>query len=143
MKTSFRKRAQAGFTLIEMLIVIGLIGLVVALTVTRFGDIFSGSQADAAKQFVDNSLDATLLKYRMDMGSYPTTAEGIAALLNQPTGAKANRWRGPYIEKLPDDPWGNPYNYKAPGSKNPTGFDLWSSGPDGQSGTADDIGNWE
>jgi len=82
-----------------------------------------------------------LLKFRIDTGSFPSTSEGLAALLKAP-GNKAAKWKGPYIDNLPDDPWGNPYKYRYPGSKNPNKYDLYSLGQDGTE-SADDIGNWE
>jgi general secretion pathway protein G len=82
--------------------------------------------------------------YRLDMADYPTTDEGLAALVVAPKHSKRrNRWQGPYMERLPDDPWGKPYRYAYPGAQNKDSYDLWSSGPDGKSGTADDIGNWK
>jgi general secretion pathway protein G len=124
-----------------MLIVIALIAIVGTLLIGRIGNLFGGAQEDVAKQFVDNALKAPLLKYRIDTGSYPTNEDGgLMALLNQPS-SKQGKWKGPYIEKLPEDPWGNPYQYKYPGTKNADGYDLWSLGPDAQS-EADDIGNW-
>ena len=136
-----RKKLKAGFSLVEMLIVIALIAIVGTLLIGRIGNLFGGAQEDVAKQFVDNALKAPLLKYRIDNGSYPTNEDGgLMALLNQPA-SKQGKWKGPYIEKLPEDPWGNPYQYKYPGTKNTDGYDLWSLGPDAQS-EADDIGNW-
>ncbi len=84
-----------------------------------------------------------LVTYRLQMGAYPSTDEGLQALLAAPTG-KADRWRGPYVEgnKIPPDPWGEPYQYKCPGVHNKDGYDLWSKGPDKTDGTDDDIGNW-
>jgi len=139
---SSRRQQTAGFSLVEMLIVIALIAVVGTLLIGRIGNLFGGAQEDVAKQFVENSLKAPMLKYRIDTGSYPSTAEGIKALYEKP-GSASSKWKGPYIEKIPEDPWGNPYNYKYPGTQNSDGYDLWSSGPDGSSGTADDIGNWE
>lgn len=134
---------KAGFSLVEMLIVIALIAIVGTLLIGRIGNLFSGAQEDVAKQFVENALKAPLLKYRIDMGSYPTVEQGgLSALLNPPT-ERADRWKGPYIEKLPEDPWGNPYQYKYPGTKNPDGYDLWSLGPDGAQSEAGNIGNWQ
>lgn len=125
----------------EMLIVIALIAIIGTLTITQIGKMFGGAEEDVAQQFVNNALKAPLLKYRIDCGSYPTSADGgLVALLNQPS-SKQGKWKGPYIEKLPDDPWGNPYQYKYPGSRNPDGYDLWSTGPDPQS-EDDNIGNW-
>ncbi|MCD8481896.1 MAG: type II secretion system major pseudopilin GspG [Verrucomicrobia bacterium] len=124
-----------------MLIVIALIVVVAGLVVTNVGRIFGGGQEDAARLFVNNSLNAPLLKYRMDMGSYPTTEQGLRALMTPPANA-GNRWRGPYIDRIPNDPWGNPYQYRYPGVRNVGGFDLWSLGPDGVE-SGDDIGNWD
>ncbi|MEX0325248.1 MAG: type II secretion system major pseudopilin GspG [Puniceicoccaceae bacterium] len=136
-----RSRIRAGFSLVEMLIVIALIAIVGTLLIGRIGNLFGGAQEDVAKQFVDNALKAPLLKYRIDTGSYPTAEDGgLLALLNEPA-SKSGKWKGPYIEKLPEDPWGNPYQYKYPGTKNPDGYDLWSLGPDSQS-EDDNIGNW-
>jgi general secretion pathway protein G len=81
--------------------------------------------------------------YRLDMADYPTTDEGLNALVAVPRDSDRNdRWQGPYMERLPDDPWGKPYRYAYPGTQNRESYDLWSSGPDGKTGTADDIGNW-
>lgn len=140
--SSPRKRRNAGFSLVEMLIVIALIAIVGSLLIGRIGNLFGGAQQDVAKQFVDNALKAPLLKYRIDMGSYPTPAEGgLDALLKAPSG-NSQKWKGPYIEKLPEDPWGRPYQYLFPGVRNSDGYDLWSRGPD-PSSDADDIGNWQ
>ncbi|MEY3001308.1 MAG: hypothetical protein RL648_1522 [Verrucomicrobiota bacterium] len=124
-----------------MLIVIALIAIVGSLLIGRIGNLFGGAQQDVAKQFVENSLKAPLLKYRIDTGSYPTSAEGLDALLRSP-GSNAQKWKGPYIEKLPEDPWGRAYQYQYPGVRNADGYDLWSLGPDPNS-EADDIGNWQ
>ncbi len=130
-----------GFSLVEMLIVIALIAIIGTLLIGRIGNLFGGAQEDVAKQFVENALKAPLLKYRIDTGSYPTAEDGgLMALLNPPPG-KQGRWRGPYIEKLPNDPWGRPYQYKYPGTRNPDGYDLWSMGPD-PNNEAGFIGNW-
>jgi general secretion pathway protein G len=138
---SHRAIRKSGFSLVEMLIVIALIAIIGTLTITQIGKMFGGAEEDVAQQFVNSALKAPLLKYRIDCGSYPTNADGgLVALLNQPS-AKQGKWKGPYIEKLPDDPWGNPYQYKYPGSRNPDGYDLWSTGPDPQS-EDDNIGNW-
>ncbi|MFO7725807.1 MAG: type II secretion system major pseudopilin GspG [Oceanipulchritudo sp.] len=135
-----RRRLKAGFSLVEMLIVIALIAIVGTLLIGRIGNLFGGAQEDVAKQFVDNALKAPLLKYRIDTGSYPSTEAGLEALLVAPASAEG-KWKGPYIEKLPEDPWGQPYQYKYPGSKNSDGYDLWSKGPNPES-ESDNIGNW-
>jgi general secretion pathway protein G len=136
-----RPSRSSGFSLVEMLIVIALIAIVGTLLIGRIGNLFGGAQEDVAKQFVDNALKAPLLKYRIDMGSYPPTEPGLNALLTAPSG-QANKWKGPYIEKLPEDPWGQPYQYLYPGTRNTDGYDLWSLGPNPDA-EADDIGNWQ
>ncbi len=88
-----------------------------------------------------DALDAALTAFETDCGRFPTTEEGLAALMQQPQDVK--NWMGPYLKTLPKDPWGRPYQYAYPGQHNPAGFDVWSNGPDGRSGTSDDIGNWK
>lgn len=142
MKTTPRLRA---FTLIEILVTLAIIGLLVGLLVTNTDRVFGRSQEAAARIFAQESIRVPLMSYRRDMGDYPSTAEGLQALLTPPA-AKAERWRGPYLEapggRLPTDPWGEPYQYRYPATKNTSGYDIYSKGPDRQADTADDIGNW-
>jgi len=137
------RRGGGGFTLLEILVVLAIIGLLFGLAVTNVGNIFGGSQKDVAKLFVTQSMQAPLNAYKIHLGDFPSTAEGLQALITAP-GNKADRWRGPYLQdnKLPVDPWGEPYQYRYPGSHNKNSFDLWSKGPDKTDGTEDDIGNW-
>ena len=90
------------------------------------------------------ALENALEMYGLDVGRYPTTAEGLDALRKPPADAPANgKWKGPYLTKpAPSDPWGHPYRYAAPGTHRARSFDLWSAGPDGVNGTTDDIANW-
>lgn len=83
------------------------------------------------------------MKYRMDLGHYPTTKDGLQALRTAPLGC-GKFWQGPYLETSREllDPWKNDYRYVSPGGHNPDSYDLWSNGPDGLFGTADDVGNW-
>jgi general secretion pathway protein G len=138
---SFSKRR--GFTLVEILVVITIIVLLAGITITNVGKLFGGSQVDIARLFVTQTMKTPLVTYRLSMGSYPSTQEGLAALLTPPSG-KSDRWRGPYVEgsTIPNDPWGEPYQYRCPGVHNKDGYDLWSKGPDRTDGTDDDIGNW-
>jgi general secretion pathway protein G len=134
---------RRGFTLIEILVVISIIMLLAGVIIANVGKSFGGAQQDIAKLFVTQSMKTSLVTYRLNMGSYPSTEEGLLALVTAPAG-KADRWRGPYVEgnKIPLDPWGEPYQYRFPGVHNKDGYDLWSKGPDKTDGTDDDIGNW-
>lgn len=138
------RAASRGFTMMELLVVLAILGLLAGLAISNVTGIFGGAQASTAQLFVKESMKTSLFTYRMTMGDYPSTADGLQALITAP-GSKADRWRGPYIEggKIPLDPWGEPYQYASPGTKNKGSYDLWSKGPDKQSGTADDIGNWD
>lgn len=142
---SLPRRGARGFTLLEILVVLAILGLLLGLVVTNTDKIFGQSQEVVARIFVRDTLKTTLVRYRYDLGDYPSTEEGLAALLAAP-GGKSDRWKGPYIEapggKMPLDPWGEPYQYRYPGSKNTGGYDLFSKGPDKVVDSADDIGNW-
>lgn len=135
------KKHSRAFTLIEILLAIALMGVVMSAMVVGFGGIFEANTEKAARMFVENTVKPNMMQYRMDMGSYPSTADGLEALLNPPSGEKAAYWHGPYADKIPLDPWKNHYQYACPGTHNPRGYDLWSLGPDGIV-SEDDIGNW-
>lgn len=134
---------QSGFTLIEIMVVVVIIGLLATLILPNI----MGQQDKAfeikAKADI-RSIEGQLALYKLDQYEYPTTAQGLQALVTDP-GASNGNWRG-YLKKLPKDPWENPYQYLRPGQKNPNSYDLWSYGSDkapGGEGTAKDIGNWE
>lgn len=134
---------KAGFTLVEMLLVIGLIALLAGVVVFNAGNIFGTQQEQLMEFKVKESFKTPLFKYKMDTGNFPTTEAGLNALLNKPSNDRG-RWRGPYIDGPDDleDAWGNTFQYRFPGTKNPGGYDLYSLGPDGVE-SEDDIGNWE
>jgi len=137
-----RRMVVRGFTLLEILVVLAIVGLLAGLAITNVDTIFGGAQVSTVQLFVKESMKTSLTTYRIHLGDYPSTADGLAALVSPPS-SKADRWRGPYIEGgVPVDPWGEPYQYAYPGQKNKGSFDIWSKGPDKQSGTEDDIGNW-
>ena len=143
--TESRVNRRGGFTLLEILVVLAIIGLLVGLAVKNVDKIFGDSQGSVAQIFVNDTIKTSLAQYRIHMGSYPTTAEGLEALVTAPA-SKAEQWKGPYIEakgdKLPLDPWGEPYGYRFPGTKNKSKYDVFSKGPDKVADTEDDIGNW-
>jgi general secretion pathway protein G len=135
--------AKKAFTLMEILVALAILGMLVAIAVTNVGKIFGGAQTSTAKLFINESLKGPLTTYRIQVGDYPSTAEGLQALIVSPAD-KTDRWHGPYVEgnKLPADPWGHEYKYAYPGTHNKDSYDLWSTGPNGIDGDADDIGNW-
>ncbi|MSU47856.1 MAG: type II secretion system protein GspG [Opitutus sp.] len=134
----------AGFTLLEILVVLAIIGLLAGLAITNVDKIFGGAQLTTVRLQVRDSMRTPLTSYRIHMGDYPSTADGLQALVAAPSG-KADKWHGPYVEpaKIPLDPWNEPLQYAYPGTKNKGSYDLWSKGVDKQSGTEDDIGNWD
>lgn len=139
---SLKWRQPRGFSLLEVIIAIALIALLATIAINQIGNVFGGGQESVARLFVKNSLEVPLFQYNDHTGSYPSTAEGLKALLAAPSGKKG--WRGPYVREIPKDPWKKEYKYRFPGQKNPpSSYDLWSLGPDGIDSTADDIGNWE
>lgn len=135
-------RIRRGFTIIELVLVIAILGLISGVVIANLGGIFGGTQEDAAELMVSTTFKTPLLKYRIDMGGYPTTAEGLKALIEAPS-QRTHLWKGPYSDEVPVDPWQTPFKYVYPGIKNPSGYDLYSAGPDRQFDTADDIGNWK
>jgi general secretion pathway protein G len=143
--TSEGRRFQRGFTLMEILVVIAIIAILATLAISNIGTLFGSAQTQSAQIFVTQTLKTGLTTYRIQVGSYPTTAEGLQALITAPPG-KEDKWHGPYVDvtggKIPLDPWKEPYQYAYPGKHNKTGYDLWSKGPDQTDGTEDDIGNW-
>jgi general secretion pathway protein G len=140
-----RRPARArGFTLLEILVVLAIIGLVAGLAISKIGGIYDSAKIQTADLFVRTSVKLPLNAYKIAMGDYPSSSDGLQALIARPS-QRGERWAGPYIEgdKVPTDPWGDPYQYEYPGKHNKGSFDIWSKGPDHQSGTDDDIGNWE
>jgi general secretion pathway protein G len=134
-------RCARGFTLLELLVVIVIIGLLAGLVAPRYFDQVSKSNTKIARAQID-ALEKALDQYRLDIGAYPTTEQGLAALNAKPPNLE--KWAGPYLKKaVPPDPWGNRYLYKAPGDHGE--YDLYSNGLDGQpggTGEAADVTSW-
>ncbi|SDV48488.1 type II secretion system major pseudopilin GspG [Chitinasiproducens palmae] len=138
------RRRQRGFTLIEVMVVIAIIGILGALIVPKIMDRPNQARITAAKTDIA-SLKQALSLYRLDNGRYPSTEQGLRALVEKPsTDPVPNNWKaGGYIERLPNDPWGNPYQYLNPGVHGEV--DIFSYGADGKpggEGNDADIGSW-
>ena len=128
-------RQGAGFTLLELLVVIVIIGLLAAYVGPKYFAQLGKSEVTIAKAQME-AFEKTLDNYRLDIGRYPTTEEGLAALMAAPPTAGA-KWNGPYLKKgVPQDPWGNPYQYRSPGTKAGVDYEIVSTGKDGQPGGA-------
>jgi general secretion pathway protein G len=138
-------RSQRGFTLIEIMVVVIIIGLLAAVVMPQFLGRVDDARIAKAKQDVQ-ALETGLTLYKLDNFSYPTNEEGLKALVEKPNDPNVKNWRqGGYLEhgRLPKDPWGNPYQYQYPGTH--TDVDIFSLGADGQpggEGVNADIGNW-
>ncbi len=141
MKHAKRKQRQSGFTLLEIMVVIVILGVLASMVAPNIiGNKDKADQQKAVSDIVamENALDM----YKLENNFYPTTQQGLEALVNKPSGnpePKSYRDNG-YIRRLPKDPWGNDYLMLSPGENGP--LDIFSAGPDGQAGTDDDTGNW-
>ncbi|MES2015377.1 MAG: type II secretion system major pseudopilin GspG [Pseudomonadota bacterium] len=139
------RRLQRGFTLIEIMVVVVIIGILGALVVPKLMGKPGEARITAAKVDISTLMQALKI-YKLDNQRYPTTEQGLKSLIEKPTsGPAANGWKsGGYVDKLPKDPWGNPYQYLQPGVRGEV--DLFSLGADGQPGGVGDdadIGSWE
>jgi general secretion pathway protein G len=139
-------RRRRGFTLLEVLMVIVIIGILAAFIVPSLFNVGEGAKKDLAQAAVNSGLNGSLEYFKINCGRYPTTDEGLIALVRKPDSEDlAEKWRGPYLKegaKL-KDPWDRDYIYVSPGRVNETSYDLSSPGVDGQPGTDDDVANWK
>ena len=143
MNVAHKRNRRGGFSLIELLVVLAILGLLASFVGPRVMKFFSSSKTKTAKVQVE-SLAGTLEAYALDNGRYPSTDEGLQALVQQPDGA--GNWNGPYLrkDKLPKDPWGNDYQYRSPGEHGP--YDVWSYGAanaEGGDSENQDVVSWE
>ncbi|MHC5348289.1 type II secretion system major pseudopilin GspG [Metapseudomonas furukawaii] len=140
------RRSQSGFTLIEIMVVVVILGILAALVVPQVMNRPDQAKVTVAKGDI-KAIGAALDMYKLDNFAYPSTQQGLDALVSRPSGnPPAKNWnKDGYLKKLPIDPWGNPYQYLSPGSKGGA-YDLYSLGADGKDGGSDndaDITNWE
>lgn len=138
------RRREKGFTLIEIMLVVIIIGVLAAMIIPNFAGRGEQAKRSAARADIEANLSTGLDLYEMDMGSYPPGQEGLRALLERPTSVvNTDQWRGPYLKKkrIPLDPWGRPYVYVFPGVHDKDSYDLFSYGSDGVE-SQDDITNW-
>jgi general secretion pathway protein G len=133
------KRLRSGFTLIELLLVLVILGVLAGIVVPKFAGT-TGKARNTAAQTQISSFKTALDQYEVDMGSYPKGKDGLKELVTAPRNSKM--WKGPYIESIPKDPWGNDYIYECPGKHNTSSFDIMSMGEDGRVGGEDDVVNW-
>jgi len=133
---------EQGFTLIEILLVVAIISALAAMVVPRLTGRSEKAKVAAVKADVRANISTALKMYEIDVGTFPTTEQGLAALLKPPAEVESTSWQGPYLERTPIDPWTHEYQYKFPGTRSPDIYDLYSLGRDGVE-SEDDIGNWE
>ncbi len=134
---------RKGFSLIEIMLVVIIIGVLVAMVVPNIAGRGEQARKTAARTDIESNISTAIDLYHMDTGTYPNGDQGLNALISAPSSGPAT-WNGPYLKKkkVPKDPWGRDYVYVFPGKNNTTGFDLFSVGPDGVE-SADDITNWK
>lgn len=134
---------KRGFTFVEIMVVVIILGVLAAMVLPKFMGRTEEARVNAAQSQLgvfSTALDA----YELDNGRFPTTEQGLNALVKEPTSPPLpKKWKGPYLQKgIAKDPWGGDYVFKSPGMHNPRSYDLISYGPDGKEGGSDDIVNW-
>jgi general secretion pathway protein G len=137
---TFRNKSD-GFTLIEIMVVVIVIGILAATIIPKFMGTTHDAKVATAKANIAE-LDSALERYNVQMDTYPSTEEGLKVLVEKPANDDG-KWRGPYVKLLRPDPWGQPYQYRYPGTHHASGPDLWANDPDKSAGgEGAQIGNW-
>jgi general secretion pathway protein G len=143
MKIKPLQKSSDGFTLIEIMVVVVILGILAATIIPQFIGTTHDAKVSTAKANLAE-IESALERLYIHLDRYPTMEEGLKVLV-EPPATDDKKWRGPYVKVLRPDPWGNPYQYRQPGIHHPTSFDLWSRGADGADGgegEGADIGNW-
>lgn len=137
-------KSMGGFTLLEMILVVSIIALLLGVAINKMGGAFDFGKEVRVKADIQ-ALTTALKMYNAQNGFYPTSEQGLKALVVQPTtDPRPRQWRSAFDDgRLPRDPWDNEYGYVFPGKHNSRSFDVFSCGPDRQPNTGDDLGNWE
>jgi general secretion pathway protein G len=135
-----RAKNRTGFTLIELLLVLVILATLAAIVTPKFTKRSEQARITAARTQIAQ-LEVALDAFEIDIGRYPSSSDGLKALVEKPSDAEG--WQQPYLKRdVPKDPWGNEYVYRYPGQYNEEGYDLYSFGPDRKQGGGDDITNW-
>jgi len=132
-----KSQLRRAFTLVEILLVVVIIGILAALVIPRIAGSSERARVTAATTDISGGIKSALGAYEVDMGSYP---KSLQDLITAPSDAR--NWHGPYLDSLPQDPWGHAYIYAFPGKHLAGSYDLLSVGPDGKEGTEDDVVSW-
>jgi len=132
-----KSHLRRAFTLVEILLVVVIIGILAALVIPRIAGSSERARVTAATTDINGGIKSALGTYEVDMGAYP---KSLQDLISAPGDAR--NWHGPYLDSLPQDPWGHAYVYTFPGRHLAGSYDLLSTGPDGKAGTDDDIVSW-
>ncbi len=142
---ALRRRPRGGFTLIEVMLVLMILVIIASMAVVAIRPMRRKARIQAARTQI-KVFETPLEAYEMDLGEFPSTNQGLEALLQAPSDLpNPDKWFGPYLRgnRVPKDPWGNAYQYEYPGKQNLEDMpDIWSMGPDSRDGTEDDVGNW-
>ncbi len=144
------KRRRSGFTLLEILLVVGILALLAAFVVPNLMTAGDEAKNNIAKAAIERngSIASGLKRFRLAIGRFPDTDEGLAALFERPSSIDDDddRYKGPYLDGTPEDlrdPWNQEFQYRSPGEFNEDTYDLWSTGQDTEDGSDDDVKNWK
>ena len=135
------RHRQAGFSILELLLVLVILSILAGIVGMRFTGQSKEARISAAKAQL-SELKMALDTFEIKAGTYPTTRQGLEALVEKPAGMSIEKWPGKMFPRIPKDQWDNEWQYRFPGTQNEEGYDLYSYGPDGQKGGGDDITNW-